>query len=507
MKKFFKGFVACFFAFVCMISFAACGKKVSATTVDTSKVLVTNGKSTNGGMTLVHNGYLYFINGSKTNDGTSSKNNTISAIYRVKYDTSTGKITDSTYEKLVDSLVGFDYGSINIFGDYLYYTTPSADVNSKDEVLYKKTKFMRYDLVNKKSYEIYTTNSKDESSISYAYYVVGSSLNLVVYEQDNKTITSLKIDKKVTTNYELTNISGCLFSENNGVSEVSGQTDANNFVYFTQSYSEYTEQYRDGVKVFRVSPTSKDTIHCLSNEGKSVSLLTIRNGKLFYALKSDITGESIVYNQKITGSASETLAFGDNEFNYIAYSDEIFIENEDGTVSLLYLDSESYELWMMEYDTAGNKTQKRLNQFTKPSSSSSSSDDTFAMIGLTTINEIIIEDDPATEEINEEKRADITYLVVMDTNLIYKVEIARTVDGTKTLSENADIIQLSKTSFIMPTSSSLLVPEIIDNYVYALAKELDDNDKETGNTYLYRVDLSVNETTKTLATLVGVEED
>ena len=61
---------------------------------------------------------------------------------------------------------------------------------------------MRYDLVNKKSHEIYTTqqNNKDET-ISYAYYVVGESLNLVVYETKNATITSLKIDDKITTNY------------------------------------------------------------------------------------------------------------------------------------------------------------------------------------------------------------------------------------------------------------------------------------------------------------------
>ena len=32
----------------------------------------------------IYDGYLYFINGTKSNDGTSAKNNTRSAVYRVK---------------------------------------------------------------------------------------------------------------------------------------------------------------------------------------------------------------------------------------------------------------------------------------------------------------------------------------------------------------------------------------------------------------------------------------
>ena len=508
MKKFLKGFAACVLACVCFFGFTACGTKLSTTTVDTSKVLVSNGKSTNGGSTVVHNGYLYFINGTKTNDGKSLKDNKLSAICRVKYDKTTGKITSSTYEVVVDSLVGFEDGTLNIFGDFLYYTTPSYDVNSKNEVLYNKTKFMRYDIVNQKSYELYTTALNDSSeTISYAYYVVGDSLNLLVYESVSATITSLKIDKKVTTNYVLSNISGCLFSENNG--KAAGSVDANSFVYFTQNYSGYAEEYKDGVKVFRVSPTDKNTIHCLSNEGKSVSLLTIRNGSLFFALKSTITENSIVYSQKITGASNERLVFEGNEFNYIAYADEIFVENSDGTTSLLYLDPESYELWIMDRDASGSKTYTLLNKFTKPSSSGSSGsqEDTFAMVGLTTINETIEEDNPATEDVDETKTANITYLVVISNSLLYKVEVAREVDGVKTHSESADIIQLSKTKFVMPTTSSLIVPEIIDKYVYAMAKELDEKDKETGKTYLYRVDISVKETTKTLASFVGIEEE
>ena len=124
MKKILKLTLSVALAFVCIFSFTACKKKVSDTTVDTSKVASVNGVNTNGGMTVVHDGYLYFINGVKTNDGSSLEDNTQSAICRVKFNSSTNEIDDETYEVVVDNLVGYKNGSIHFFGDYMYYATP-----------------------------------------------------------------------------------------------------------------------------------------------------------------------------------------------------------------------------------------------------------------------------------------------------------------------------------------------------------------------------------------------
>ena len=181
MKKFLKAFACFAVAFVCLFGFSACGKKVSPTTTDMSKTIY-NGTQTNGGITAVYNGYLYFINGTKTKDDTNIKKTTGAAICRVKID-SEGKIDTNSYEVVINNLAGYDYGSLYFFGDYMYYTTPNAAVNYQDTVLYNQTKFMRYDLVNKKSYTLYTTKKNDSSDkISYSYYVVGNDLNLVVYE-------------------------------------------------------------------------------------------------------------------------------------------------------------------------------------------------------------------------------------------------------------------------------------------------------------------------------------
>ena len=144
MKRFFKGLVCCVIAVSCVLGFSACKKKISDTSVDYSKT-VYNGQQTNGGITAVYNGYLYFINGTKTNDGTKLTKNTRSAICRVKLN-SDGSLAEDSYEVVVDNLVGYDYGSIYIFGDFLYFTTPNSAKNYEDTTLYYQTKFMRFRL-------------------------------------------------------------------------------------------------------------------------------------------------------------------------------------------------------------------------------------------------------------------------------------------------------------------------------------------------------------------------
>ena len=93
MKKFIKCVLSVALVFVIAFSVTGCKKKISSTTTDTDKVMSVDGKSTNGGTTVVYDGYLYFINGTKTNDGTNAKDNVRGAVYRVSYDEETGVVS------------------------------------------------------------------------------------------------------------------------------------------------------------------------------------------------------------------------------------------------------------------------------------------------------------------------------------------------------------------------------------------------------------------------------
>ena len=470
MKKILKSCVSLVLMFVVVFSFTACKKKISDTTVDTTNVKSTNGVSTNGGMTVVCGDYLYFINGTKTNDGTSVKKNTRGAIYRVKYDIATGKVDENTYERLVTSLAGFEKDSLYVFGNFLYYAVPCEDENYKGNVLYNKITFMRYDLAYGKSYEIYTTNQNTSGTTNYAYYIVGDSLNLVVYESADSSITSLRVGKDTTINYVISGVTGCILAENNGISLTAGQVDANNFVYYTTGHGS-GEEIQTGVKVFRTSPVTNNS-KLLSDDGESVTLLCVRNGKLVYSV-----GDK-VYAVAITGSESDALSFEfNNALTYASKENVIFMENEDGSISLLTYNTDTYALTIARWTEGGIKLDQQTIAVL-----SGSTDDKFSLVGLVTLEEKVEDTSvtpPATGEgegsepegqaegegEGEEETPVPTkiekaqYLIYINNNIIYKIEIAReNASGEMELSKYSQPQKLTTTKVEAPTEEAATSP-------------------------------------------------
>ena len=488
MKKFIKCVLSVALVFVVAFSFAGCKKKISSTTVNTDKVMIVDGKSTNGGTTVIYNNYLYFINGTKTNDGTNAKNNVRGAVYRVSYNKETGKVGDK-YEVVVKDLVGYDNGSLYFFGDFMYYTTPSADENYKGDTLYYKTKFMRYDLVHKKSHEIYTTQQNNSSeSMTYAYYVVGDSLNLVVYESVSATIKSLKIGTETKTNYTIENVKSCIMSENNGKCVTEGKTtDANNFVFYTKSHEE-SDRIQTGVKVYRVSPTSNNSF-LIGDNGEDISLLSIRNGKLVYS------ANELIYEIAVSGANTDAISTNiTNIISYETFDNVIFVENSDGSISVLYYyadkDKSIYQLGIVDCENGINPVNTLITSLNKS--------EAFELIGTTIISEVITEDDEETTDVDETVKQNVQYVLYIDTKVVYKLEIAREVDGEMVYSKYTEPVKLSTTEVI--SASGLITAEVIGTNLYIMAAV-------DGSNYMHVIDLTIDENeTLSKATMIGVKE-
>jgi len=507
MKKILKGLLCVVIACVCVFNLTGCKTKISATTTDASKT-VYGGQATNGGITLVHDGYLYFVNGTKTNDGTSATGNTMSAICKVKINDK-GEIDDKTYEVVVDNLVGFNYGSMSIFGDFLYFTTPNDDVNYQNAKLYNQTKFMRYDLVNKKTYTLFTTSINDSSeTLAYEYYVVGNDLVLLVYESKNATITSVTIGEEPIVNYVITDVKSCVLSENYGTCVTKDkEVDANSFVFYTKGVDVYEDGRSDGNKVYKTSPV-KDNSVCIADSNKSISLLSIRAGKLIYACKSISLNEEIIYTQQITDSTTEQLNFT-GIISYSKYINIIFVENDDASVSALCFDDKTNQiLWLNKsvenpYEIqpiAINKLEISSSSSSNSSSSSSSSSSSkVTFIGISTLTEEI-ETDEELEEGQEPETEEVKYLTYIVSNIVYKIEIMR--DGK--ISEYVDPVKLSKSSATAPAGT--IAPETIGNYLYFFANEVDDKNAETKKVYLHRVDLTIEDNSTEFATKIAKTE-
>ena len=500
MRKLLKSCLAVLVMVCVAFGFTACGTKLSETTTDVTKVKTVNGVSTNGGITAIYDNYLYYVNGTKECDGKNLTGNTKSAICRIQYDAATGTVTGES-EVVVDNLVGFTYGSIRFFGDFMYYATPCSEKNYAGDVLYNKTTFMRYDLVNKKSYKIFTTNlnSADEV-VSYSYYIVGNSINLLVYETNNATITSVAVGKKPVVNYVIEDVTGCLFSENNGVVEIEGATaDANSYVFYTKAPVAY-EAVQTGSKVFRTSPVIDDSYQI--SIGYSVKLESIMAGNLITSCNEK------VYCHAIKGATTDTLIFGDNCISYVNYENAIFLEHyaidyvdvsgtdvaklvkRSGHVSVLYITDEPYYVmiidWLSGYDIG--ETISRLGDIEE-----------VQLFGLTQIEEIVEEDDESTEDVNEEVKRTAVYAVYAASDLVYKVEVAVIEDAnTMKISHWTNAIQMSSTK--VAEVDGLLVPEIIGSYMFVFSEDTDKN------VYMYKIDLTPTETTTKAAMKVALAE-
>ena len=189
------------------------------------------------------------------------------------------------------------------------------------------------------------------------------------------------------------------------------------------------------------------------------------------------------------------------------------MENSDGTISSVCFDDETNEIivFMADSNNAQDVKGTVINTITLTTSSSSSSSSTttnLSFVGLVTLNEEIetsgdenndSESSDGEEEV-EPQTEEVTYLIYVDTNTVYKIEIMRAGE----ISKFNDPVKLSKSSVSAP--SGYLVPETIGNYLYIFAKEVKDS-KETDNIYLSRIDLTIENDSDEYATFIGVVEE
>ena len=463
MKKFLKSFLAIVICVCACLTFTACGDTVkSKTSNDTSKVM------SNGGIVLYNDGWVYFVNGSiKNTEDNIESINTQATIYRAKAN-ARGEIEYTTkddgegnlvkdkmvkVEKIVTSLVGFENGSIYVFGDYIYYATPHTGKNSSGKMLNGKTEFRRFDLVNKYDQLIYTTKKSDDT-ISYEYYKQGEGLYLVVYEETSKTLTSLKVDSKITKSFERKDVTSAVFSEDNAQTETSSIIGSDSFVYYTMSYDK-DSVIRTGNRVFSIKPNGAKEEKL--SEGITISLLSVHEGFLVYA------DEEYIYAEKITDDTEELNVNNSNIVCYSTYKDkEVIFIADSGKLAVLTCDNKNLRKIKWVNNELSYENIEKL-------------DDDVTFIG--------IEGD---------------YVIYMSEGLIYKVKF-QNITG-----ENLNI-QLSKTVFNEigdDDDQTLIIPEIMNGYVYALSTE-----KASSTTYLYRVLIDMAEDAELEnAELIGVKE-
>ena len=484
MKKLFKSLLVLVLCVCSVLTFVGCKDVVwSKTTNDTTKV------TSNGGSVVYHDGWMYFINGTKSVSAANNSGSTIKAgIYRAKTDDNGNVLYEDDsivqshkkdekksfkqVEPVVQSLVGFDNGSLFIFGDYLYYATPSKGVNDEGTMLTGKVAFYRYDLINKNSGLLYTTKASDDT-ISYTYYKQGSDLYLVVYEKTSKTLTSLKMGDAVHTTISKGDVKSVVFSSINGEVNNQGTNVTDCYIYFTMD----AEGNNSGNRVFRILPNG--TEEKLISEKEDVSLITIQSGFLVYKKGTFTYAQKVLYTTK-------QLSFSvDNIVHYNEY------DGSDSKASVMYIE-ENGKLGALVYESG------IIRKIVWDSSK--------------TINENVDAMQPIYDELDPDDELlfvglDGDYLIYQLSNLIYKVKVLNI--GA---SDEIQDIQLSTTKMDAAKDNSLIGLEIINGYVYGMY-----TDSKASVTYMYRINIQtpeeagvVDEDGKTVevgdAEFIGVKE-
>lgn len=424
MKKVLKSIFAFMICFVSLLAFTACGNtNLSKTTNDTTGVV------SNGGVSVTYNGYVYFINGTKTNNKENNTGKLVQgAIYKAQLDEN-GNVVKDSYERVVDRLVGFKNGQIFIFGDFLYYATPCRDKNKAGEMLTGKTEFRRYDLKKNKDQLLYVSASSDDT-LTYTYYKDGENLNLVVYEKTSATLKSIRIGDKVQTLFTKENVKSAIFSDNAGESKTELSL-ADQYIFFTLSYEENGE-IQHGVRVYKIKAdgTGEQKI----SEGESVTLLTIRAGRLVYSLNS------YIYSAKIT-NGEDTLSFEIADVVcYKNYENILFLE--DDANSVLVVDNDTLRTISWEN---GTQESTIITDF--------SNGDNVKFIGI-----------------------DGDYLIYLYSKNVYKIKFKNATDD--------EMVETKLSTTSIDEASDLIAPEINNGYVYGMY-----TDSSKKQTYLYRINL------------------
>lgn len=138
----------------------------------------------NGGFAVKKDGYVYFINGSEENTADNSFGDvTKGALYRIAYDKlQAGDY--STVETVVPMLFvaqNFDAG-IYIYGDYVYYATPTTDKNLSGDVESGWLDFKRAKLDGSEAMKGYYFRLEDNTS-KYRFVEVDGAV-YCMYEED-----------------------------------------------------------------------------------------------------------------------------------------------------------------------------------------------------------------------------------------------------------------------------------------------------------------------------------
>lgn len=161
----------------------------------------------NGGLAVSKGNYIYFVNGFKNaSDSKQGKKSSFGSVMLTKLDKNgnlvvdeNGSIEYDNYIHISKTLSGFEATSLNIFGDYLYFTSVCQrdgdnETWAKDIVTFNRIKLDKTSKVE----EIYESTSAN-TNLEFKFYGNSNGVSLLVFEKDSNKLVKVTSGGKKTT--------------------------------------------------------------------------------------------------------------------------------------------------------------------------------------------------------------------------------------------------------------------------------------------------------------------
>lgn len=184
LKKIILSFCLCFTIF----ALASCGTWSLGSMPETNATVYGN-----GGFAVEKGGYVYFVDSYMSaselgkNDNKLGKVKTC-ALYRTKLSNGALDLDEKgvlkSYDLVVSKVVGTQNTSLFIFDDYIYFGTPNMQNDRTGKLRTDLIDFCRVKLDGSGMEILYTTD-KYETNACYAFYKIGTSVYLVVFDGSN----------------------------------------------------------------------------------------------------------------------------------------------------------------------------------------------------------------------------------------------------------------------------------------------------------------------------------
>lgn len=363
MKKF-SNFIICLLLCVFAFGVVGCKKKDVDNNFHPASEDVVKG---NGGLVVRKGEYVYFANGfQKVSDLSSDQQNASfvrGGLYVAKLTNDDfvrdddGLVTSDSMRVVSSKLAGYDATNLFVFGDYLYFVSPSNEKESgklsssewaKDRSVFYRVKLSNFDDVQ----EIYQANVKHEN-LSFQYYYKDGKPYLLVYEKgedlngDGNKDMLKRIDvtaKKNKVSVVASNVSSVVFgydSEDNAYDRVHyvEQKDGKyNLVRFNVAENSGTTIEQNSNETV-VKFVGNKYVYVTKNDGSSTYLYRAEIGKTAFA-KMFNADSSIVGNLFLLPEGEDIVSVRDNVIQFFLRGDRMpslntIVDSDASTINVI----------------------------------------------------------------------------------------------------------------------------------------------------------------------------